>query len=84
MRATAWLKQNPTVNVTVVGHCDPRGAEAYNLGLGERRAQVVRDFLFNAGITGNRVGIRSEGERRPISTSPDEYWLDRRAVFEVR
>jgi peptidoglycan-associated lipoprotein len=84
MRAAAWLKQNPTVSVTVVGHCDPRGAEAYNLGLGERRARVVRDFLLNAGIGGDRVEIRSEGERRPISTSPEEYWLDRRAAFEVR
>ena len=84
MRAAAWLKQNPTVSVTVVGHCDPRGSEAYNLGLGERRARVVRDFLLNAGIGGDRVEIRSDGERRPISTSPGEYWLDRRAVFEVR
>jgi outer membrane protein OmpA-like peptidoglycan-associated protein len=49
-----------------------------------KRAQAVKGFLVAAGIGADRVSVRSDGETRPISTKPDEYWLDRRVEFEVR
>jgi len=78
------LKAHPDVKVVVVGHCDPRASEWYNRELGLKRAQAVRDFLVTEGIDAGRISVRSEGEKRPISTKPDEYWLDRRAEFEYR
>ncbi len=83
-RDAALLLGRPEVKLEIVGHCDPRGTDEYNLGLGLKRAEAVRDFLSRAGVARNRLSVRSEGERRPISTSPDEYWLDRRVEFKVR
>jgi peptidoglycan-associated lipoprotein len=79
----AVLKQDPGPEITIVGHCDPTGPDDYNLMLGRKRAEAVRDFLARQGIGRQRLKVRSEGEQRPISTSPDEYWLDRRVAFEV-
>ena len=76
------LKAHPDVKLVIVGHCDPRASETYNRELGRRRAQAVREFLVAAGVGADRVSVRSEGKKRPISTKPDEYWLDRRIEFE--
>ncbi len=78
------LKAHPEVKLVVVGHCDPRASEQYNRKLGLKRAEAVRDFLVAAGVESGRVSVRSDGEERPISTKPDEYWLDRRVEFEYR
>ncbi|MCX6843026.1 MAG: tetratricopeptide repeat protein [candidate division WOR-3 bacterium] len=78
------LKAHTDVKITIVGHCDPRASETYNRELGRRRAQAVKDFLVAAGVGADRVRVRSEGKKRPISTKPDEYWLDRRIEFEFR
>ena len=78
------IKAHPDVKVVIVGHCDPRASETYNRELGRRRAQAVRDFLVAQGIDAERLSVRSDGEKRPISTKPDEYWLDRRVEFEFR
>jgi outer membrane protein OmpA-like peptidoglycan-associated protein/TolA-binding protein len=78
------LKARPEVKVVIIGHCDPRASEVYNQRLGLKRAEAVRDFLVAAGIDAGRISTRSEGEKRPISTKPDEYWLDRRVEFEYR
>jgi len=78
------LKAHPDVKLVIVGHCDPRASETYNRELGRRRAQVVKEFLVAAGISADRISVRSEGKKRPISTKPDEYWLDRRVEFEFR
>lgn len=78
------LKARPDVKIVIVGHCDPRASETYNRELGRRRAQAVRDFLVAAGVGADRVSVRSEGKKRPISTKPDEYWLDRRIEFEFQ
>jgi len=78
------LKAHPDAKLVVVGHCDPRASESYNKQLGLKRAQAVRDFLVSAGVDEGRIGVRSAGEKRPISTKPDEYWLDRRVEFELR
>lgn len=81
-RNAALLRDATDVRVVVVGHCDPRASERYNQSLGLRRARAVRDILIAEGVGADRIEVRSEGERRPVSTGPDEYWLDRRVVFE--
>ena len=78
------LKGHPEVKVVIVGHCDPRASERYNQRLGLKRAEAVRDFLVAAGVDSGRISVRSDGEKRPISTKPDEFWLDRRVEFEYR
>jgi outer membrane protein OmpA-like peptidoglycan-associated protein len=78
------LKAHPEVKIVVVGHCDPRASERYNQRLGLKRAEAVRDLFVTVGVDAGRIGVRSDGEERPISTKPDDYWLDRRVEFEYR
>jgi outer membrane protein OmpA-like peptidoglycan-associated protein len=78
------LKTHADVKVVIVGHCDPRASEAYNKELGLKRAQAVENSLVKAGVDAARISLRSDGKKRPISTKPDEYWLDRRVEFEYR
>lgn len=78
------LKENPDVQVTVYGYCDPRAGEAYNIALGMRRAQAVRGYLVKAGIAEARIAVRSRGKENLVSTKPEEYWLDRRVELQVR
>jgi peptidoglycan-associated lipoprotein len=65
--AVAKLMQNPNVRVTIEGHCDSIGTSEYNLALGERRANSVRDYLTTRGITNTRLRTVSYGEDRPIA-----------------
>ena len=80
-----WLRQNPAVSVTVEGHADERGTREYNLALGERRANAVRDYLVALGINGNRVKTVSLGKERPVDPrSTEEAWAkNRRGVMLV-
>jgi outer membrane protein OmpA-like peptidoglycan-associated protein/TolA-binding protein len=78
------LRTHPDLKIEVVGYCDPRASESYNERLGLKRAQAVKGFLVRAGVDAGRIGVRSEGEERPISTRPEEYWLDRRVEFEYK
>src|SRR5262252_1004934 len=50
-----WLKANPNVRFTIEGNCDERGSEEYNLGLGDRRANAVKEYLISQGIAANRI-----------------------------
>jgi outer membrane protein OmpA-like peptidoglycan-associated protein len=79
----AYLKEHPELSVTITGYCDPRGTDAYNMILGLKRADAVRMFLADAGVDARRLKVGSEGRKRPISTNPGEYWLDRRVEFEI-
>jgi peptidoglycan-associated lipoprotein len=63
--ATATLMMNPDVRITIEGHCDSIGTIEYNLALGERRANSVRDYLVNRGIMTGRLRTVSYGEERP-------------------
>ena len=58
----AWLKQNSDVTVTIEGHCDERGTREYNLALGEKRAQAVKNYLIGLGINPDRVSTISYGK----------------------
>jgi len=80
-----YLRANSGVTVTVEGHCDERGTEAYNIALGERRAESVKNFLVDMGISANRLNTISYGEERPIAMGQDEasWGKNRRAQFMV-
>ena len=61
----AWLKQYSDVSVIIEGHCDERGTREYNLALGEKRAQSVKNYIINLGISADRVSTISYGKERP-------------------
>ncbi|MFO7639181.1 MAG: OmpA family protein, partial [bacterium] len=82
-RIAGWLRENPARRVRLTGHCDPRGENEYNLGLGRRRAEAVRAWLERAGIETVRFETRTRGSSETVSTSPGEYWRDRRVEFEL-
>jgi len=84
-KLAAWLKQYPSKQVTVEGHADERGTREYNLALGAKRANAVRDYLIVMGIDPNRVETVSFGEERPaVQGSNEDAWAqNRRAVFVV-
>lgn len=77
------LKANQEIIFTIEGHCDERGSEEYNLGLGDRRATAVKNFLVNLGISPNRIFTISYGKDRPFcSDATEECWQsNRRAHF---
>jgi peptidoglycan-associated lipoprotein len=78
-----WLKQNADVRFTIEGHCDERGSEEYNLGLGDRRANAVKEFLLAQGVAASRINTVSYGEERPVCRDQNEdcYQRNRRAAF---
>ena len=68
----AWLNQNADIRLTIEGHADERGTREYNLALGARRANAVRDFLISEGVAGNRLQTISYGKERPVSLCSEE------------
>ena len=81
----AWLKQYSDVSVTIEGHCDERGTREYNLALGEKRAQSVKNYLISLGVSESRVSTISYGKERPaVIGSNDGAWSqNRRSVTKV-
>jgi peptidoglycan-associated lipoprotein len=84
-RQAAWMKQYPSVSVTVEGHCDERGTREYNLALGERRATAVKNFLVALGVDSNRIATISYGKERPDALGHNKAaWAqNRRGVTTV-
>ena len=80
-----WMAQNPEVAVQLEGHCDERGTVAYNLALGERRANAVREYLTALGVRADRITTVSYGEEFPIDPGHGEAaWArNRRAHFAI-
>ena len=80
-----WLKQYPDVAVVVAGHADERGTREYNLALGERRANSVKNYLIASGINPSRLRVISYGKERPAvpGSDPSAWAQNRRAVTEV-
>ena len=72
--------------VTIEGHCDERGTAEYNLALGERRSNAVRDYLTQNGIAATRLQSVSYGEEKPKHDNSREETrrLNRRAALVVR
>ncbi len=80
-----YLKQMEDVQVQVEGHCDERGGVQYNLALGEKRAQAVKQYLVSMGVSSSRITTISFGKERPIAFGHDEssWSKNRRANFVV-
>ncbi|BCR06157.1 peptidoglycan-associated lipoprotein [Desulfuromonas versatilis] len=78
-----WLKSNAGSRITIEGHTDERGSDAYNLALGERRAVATRNYLVTLGVSADRIQIISYGEERPaLQGSTEDAWSkNRRAEF---
>jgi peptidoglycan-associated lipoprotein len=81
-----WLKANPAAQVQIEGHCDERGTNEYNLALGSKRAQSVKDYLVTLGITADRLSTISYGEELPVCREhAEECWQkNRRARFVIQ
>jgi peptidoglycan-associated lipoprotein len=78
------LKNQPQLSLTVEGHCDERGTNEYNLALGERRANAVRDYLGSLGVNPTRLRTISYGEERPVCTEHAEScWQQNRRAHMV-
>ncbi|MFQ5345622.1 MAG: peptidoglycan-associated lipoprotein Pal [Mariprofundus sp.] len=74
-----WLNANASSNVTIEGNCDERGSREYNLALGQRRADSVRDYLSSRGVNASRVDTVSFGEERPACQGSGEAcWAQNR------
>jgi peptidoglycan-associated lipoprotein len=77
-----WLNSNPGQKVSVEGHADVRGSEAYNMGLGERRSNSAKNYLVALGVSPDRLEVVSYGKSRPAVLGNDEtaHAQNRRAV----
>ena len=80
-----WLRAYPQYTFTIEGHADERGTREYNIALGARRAQAVRDYLASRGIQTHRMRTISYGKERPVAVCDDiSCWSqNRRAVTVV-
>ena len=81
-----WLETHSDVKIRIEGHCDERGTTDYNLALGERRANKVKELFKVLGIDEARLSTISYGEERPFCTEPNEdcYAKNRRAHLEIQ
>ena len=81
----AWLKANPTKKIIVQGYADPRGTEAYNMKLGQKRADAVKNYFVKSGINPNRVSVVSFGSTELATTqnTPKGWAEDRRTVTVI-
>ncbi|WP_424987724.1 peptidoglycan-associated lipoprotein Pal [Microbulbifer sp. S227A] len=77
-----WLKANADYTAVIEGHADEKGTREYNLALGARRANAVREYLVSRGVAGNRLRTVTYGKERPIEICSEEscYARNRRAV----
>jgi peptidoglycan-associated lipoprotein len=80
-----WLLANKGVTLVVEGHCDERGTIEYNLALGQRRADAVKDHLVRVGVEGGRIKTISYGKEDPVDPGHTEeaYARNRRAHFRI-
>lgn len=79
MALKAILKAAPSAQVRVEGHCDERGTLEYNLALGQRRANAVRDYYLSFGLPKSAIKTVSYGEERPVCVSSSEScWAENR------
>jgi len=79
-----WLTQYGQYTFTIEGHADERGTREYNLALGARRAQTVRDYLVSRGIAANRMHTISYGKERPVAVCDNiSCWSQNRRAVTV-
>jgi peptidoglycan-associated lipoprotein len=80
-----WMKKWSSTQVTIEGHCDERGSAGYNLALGSRRAQSVKDYLVSLGVPASRITVVSKGKEQPFCTEKNEacWQQNRRGHFII-
>ena len=84
-KQAAWMQANQNVTVVVEGHCDERGTREYNLALGERRANAMREQLISLGVSAARIETISYGKERPaVAGSNEAAWAQNRRGVMVR
>jgi peptidoglycan-associated lipoprotein len=78
---SVWLKANPAAQVQIEGHCDERGTTEYNVALGSRRAESVKDYLVTLGASADHLSSISYGEEVPVCREQtEECWRQNRRV----
>jgi peptidoglycan-associated lipoprotein len=78
-RDAEYLRAHSSLKITVEGHCDDRGGEEYNLGLGDQRAEATKNYLVSQGISATRIQIVSFGKEHPFCTADDDAcWQENR------
>ena len=84
-RNADYLRRWATVRVSVEGHADSRGTNEYNLALGERRANAVREYMVGLGVAADRMVVVSKGEEAPVCTEETEacFARNRRGTFVI-
>lgn len=84
-RQAAWLQKYPSIRVVVEGDCDERGTREYNLALGARRANAVKEYLVSLGVSSSRIDTISYGKEHPVCTeSTEDCWAqNRRGVTSI-
>ena len=79
-----WLNSTPGFQIIIEGHCDERGTREYNLALGERRANSVKEFLVSLGVEPGRISTISYGKERPAADgSTSESWAENRRSVTI-
>ena len=80
-----WMKRWVSTSITVEGHCDSRGSSEYNLALGTRRANAVKDYLVGLGVNASRITVISKGKEQPFCSTEDEscWSQNRRGHFLI-
>jgi peptidoglycan-associated lipoprotein len=84
-RSADFLKNYPSAHVTVEGHCDERGSTEYNIALGDRRSNAVKQYLISLGVPTNQVLTTSWGKEKPFCAQANEtcWQQNRRAHFTL-
>jgi peptidoglycan-associated lipoprotein len=84
-KQAAWLSKISTATITVEGHADERGTREYNLALGDRRSNAVKDYLISKGVAASRIKTISYGKERPAVLGSNEWaWSqNRRSVSTI-
>jgi peptidoglycan-associated lipoprotein len=84
-RDAEWLKRWTSTIISLEGHCDSRGSAEYNLALGSRRANAVKEYLISLGVPAARMTVISKGKEQPVCTEENEtcWQQNRRAHFVV-
>jgi peptidoglycan-associated lipoprotein len=84
-KQATWLNKYPGVQITIEGDCDERGTREYNLALGARRANAVKEYLVSLGVNNARLQTVSYGKERPVCTeSSEDCWAqNRRGVSTI-
>ena len=83
-KQATYLRKNKSLNVTIEGHADERGTREYNLALGERRANSVKEFLVSLGVDAGRITTISYGKERPAADgSSSESWAENRRAVTI-